>query len=102
PPRRWYATVCAPGVGVVIANPDRKYYEGWGTSAASAFVSGAVALIRAAHPDLSPAQIKQLLTDTAQDAPEGGRNDELGAGMVDPAAAIKEGNALKPTPQKPA
>ncbi|WP_030669572.1 type VII secretion-associated serine protease mycosin [Streptomyces rimosus] len=99
--RRWYATVCAPGVGVVIANPDRKYYEGWGTSAASAFVSGAVALIRAAHPDLSPAQIKKLLTDTAQDAPEGGRNDELGAGMVDPAAAIEEGKTLKPTPQKP-
>ncbi|MFI0258146.1 type VII secretion-associated serine protease mycosin [Streptomyces sp. NPDC017056] len=99
--RRWYATVCAPGVGVVIANPDRKYYEGWGTSAASAFVSGAVALVRSAHPDLSPAQIKKLLTDTAQDAPEGGRNDELGAGMVDPAAAIKEGGALKPAPQKP-
>ncbi|MEU4202253.1 type VII secretion-associated serine protease mycosin [Streptomyces sp. NPDC045470] len=99
--RRWYATVCAPGVGVVIANPDRKYYEGWGTSAASAFVSGAVALVRAAHPDLSPAQIKKLLTDTAQDAPEGGRNDELGAGLVDPAAAIEEAATLKPTPQKP-
>ncbi|MFH8411132.1 type VII secretion-associated serine protease mycosin [Streptomyces sp. NPDC018019] len=99
--RRWYATVCAPGVGVVIANPDRKYYEGWGTSAASAFVSGAVALVRAAHPDLSPAQIKRLLTDTAQDAPEGGRNDELGAGMVDPAAAIEKGDDLKPAPQKP-
>ncbi|OKH98344.1 type VII secretion-associated serine protease [Streptomyces sp. CB02923] len=99
--RRWYATVCAPGVGVVIANPDRKYYEGWGTSAASAFVSGAVALIRAAHPDLSPAQIKKLLTDTAQDTPEGGRNDELGAGMADPAAAIEKGAALEPTPQKP-
>ncbi|MFH8345549.1 type VII secretion-associated serine protease mycosin [Streptomyces sp. NPDC018045] len=99
--RRWYATVCAPGVGVVIANPDRKYYEGWGTSAASAFVSGAVALIRAAHPDLSPAQIKKLLTDTAQNAPEGGRNDELGAGMVDPAAAIEKGDALKPAPQRP-
>ncbi|WP_030018074.1 type VII secretion-associated serine protease mycosin [Streptomyces monomycini] len=99
--RRWYATVCAPGVGVVIANPDRKYYEGWGTSAASAFVSGAVALVRSAHPDLSPAQIKKLLTDTAQDAPEGGRNDELGAGMVDPAAAVEEAGTLKPTPQKP-
>ncbi|MFD7668679.1 type VII secretion-associated serine protease mycosin [Streptomyces sp. NPDC059788] len=99
--RRWYATVCAPGVGVVIANPDRKYYEGWGTSAASAFVSGAVALVRAAHPGLSPAQIKKLLTDTAQDAPEGGRNDELGAGLVDPAAAVEKGAALKPAPQKP-
>ncbi|WP_206504938.1 type VII secretion-associated serine protease mycosin [Streptomyces chrestomyceticus] len=99
--RRWYATVCAPGVGVVIANPDRKYYEGWGTSAASAFVSGAVALVRSAHPDLSPAQIKKLLTDTAQDAPEDGRNDELGAGMVDPAAAMEEAETLQPTPQKP-
>lgn len=64
--RRWYATVSAPGVNVVIADPDHKYYEGWGTSAASAFVSGAVALIKAAHPGLTPAQIKKLLEDTAR------------------------------------
>ena len=94
--RRWYATVSAPGVDVVIADPDRKYYEGWGTSAASAFVSGAVALIKAAHPGLSPAQIKQLLEDTARDAPTGGRDDARGFGFVDPAAAIKEGADLKP------
>ncbi|WP_406489507.1 type VII secretion-associated serine protease mycosin [Streptomyces phaeochromogenes] len=94
--RRWYATVSAPGVDVVIADPDRKYYEGWGTSAASAFVSGAVALIKAAHPGLSPAQIKQLLEDTARDAPTGGRDDSRGFGFVDPAAAIKEGAGLKP------
>lgn len=94
--RRWYATVSAPGVDVVIADPDRKYYEGWGTSAASAFVSGAVALIKAAHPGLSPAQIKQLLEDTARDAPTGGRDDSRGFGFVDPAAAIKVGADLKP------
>ncbi|MFC8661184.1 type VII secretion-associated serine protease mycosin [Streptomyces sp. NPDC057199] len=94
--RRWYATVSAPGVDVVIADPDRKYYEGWGTSAASAFVSGAVALIKAAHPGLSPAQIKQLLEDTARDAPTGGRDDSRGFGFVDPAAAIKAGADLKP------
>ncbi len=35
---------------MIIADPDHKYYEGWGTSAASAFVSGAVALLKAAHP----------------------------------------------------
>ncbi|TVL93084.1 type VII secretion-associated serine protease mycosin [Streptomyces sp. SAJ15] len=99
--RRWYATVCAPGVNVVIADPDRRYYEGWGTSAAAAFVSGAAALVRAAHPDLSPAQIKQLLMDTAQDRPEGGRSDELGAGLVDPAAAIEAGDKLTPRPPTP-
>ncbi|MGW7047567.1 type VII secretion-associated serine protease mycosin [Streptomyces avermitilis] len=93
--RRWYATVSAPGVDVVIADPDHKYYEGWGTSAASAFVSGAVALIRAADPGLTPAQIKQLLEDTARNAPTGGRDDSRGFGFIDPAAAIEAGARLK-------
>ncbi|MFE5034060.1 type VII secretion-associated serine protease mycosin [Streptomyces sp. NPDC056683] len=93
--RRWYATVSAPGVDIVIADPDHKYYEGWGTSAASAFVSGAMALIKAAHPGLTPAQIKKLLEDTARDAPAGGRDDSRGFGMIDPAAAIKAAARLK-------
>ncbi len=67
--RRWYATVSAPGVDVIIADPDHRYYEGWGTSAAAAFVSGAVALLKAAHRDLTPAQIKRLLEDTARTRP---------------------------------
>ncbi|MEV2254642.1 type VII secretion-associated serine protease mycosin [Streptomyces sp. NPDC050147] len=94
--RRWYATVSAPGKDIVIADPDREYYEGWGTSAASAFVSGAVALIRAAHPGLTPPQIKQLLEDTARDVPSGGRDDSRGFGFIDPAAAIAEGGKKKP------
>ncbi|MCX4524940.1 type VII secretion-associated serine protease mycosin [Streptomyces sp. NBC_01551] len=94
--RNWYATVSAPGVGVVIADPDRSYYEGWGTSAAAAFVSGSVALVKAAHPDLSPAQIKRLLEDTASDAPAGGRDDSRGHGLVDPVAALQAAEALRP------
>jgi type VII secretion-associated serine protease mycosin len=94
--RRWYATVSAPGVDVVIADPDHKYYQGWGTSAASAFVSGAVALVKAAHPGLTPAQIKKLLEDTARNAPTGGRDDSRGYGFIDPAAAIKAAASLKP------
>ncbi|MFD3568409.1 type VII secretion-associated serine protease mycosin [Streptomyces sp. NPDC058671] len=89
--RRWYATVSAPGVDIAIADPDRRYYEGWGTSAAAAFASGAVALVRAAHPDLTPAQVKQLLIDTARNRPKGGRSDAKGYGTVDPAAAIEAG-----------
>ncbi|MFG2308197.1 type VII secretion-associated serine protease mycosin [Streptomyces sp. NPDC048566] len=100
--RRWYATVSAPGVDVVIADPDDRYYEGWGTSAASAFVSGAVALVRAAHPGLTPAQIKQLLEDTARNVPAGGRDDARGFGFVDPAAAIARGGRLKPGGLTPA
>ncbi|KAB2971815.1 type VII secretion-associated serine protease mycosin [Streptomyces sp. SS1-1] len=99
--RRWYATVSAPGDKVVIADPDRKYYEGWGTSAAAAFVSGAVALIKAAHPSLTPAQIKRLLEDTARNAPASGRDDSRGYGFVDPAAALTEAARTKPQQLKP-
>lgn len=94
--RRWYATVAAPGDDVVIADPDHKYYEGWGTSAASAFVSGAAALVKAAHPNLTPAQVKRLLEDTARNAPSGGRDDSRGFGFIDPAAALKAADRLKP------
>ncbi|HET6860947.1 MAG TPA: type VII secretion-associated serine protease mycosin [Streptomyces sp.] len=99
---RWYATVSAPGVDVVIADPDRRYYEGWGTSAASAFVSGAAALVRAAYPELTPAQVKKLLADTARNAPRGGRDDARGHGFVDPAAAIRAGGKLRPADLRPA
>ncbi|MET8473914.1 type VII secretion-associated serine protease mycosin [Streptomyces sp. NPDC006422] len=100
--RRWYASVAAPGRGIVTADPDRKYYSAWGTSAASAFVSGAVALVRAAHPGLSPAQIKRLMEETADDPPSGGRDDSRGFGLVDPAAAIDAGDKLKPQRLTPA
>ncbi|MGW1777112.1 type VII secretion-associated serine protease mycosin [Streptomyces sp. NPDC002104] len=100
--RSWYATVSAPGVNVVIAAPDRDYYNGWGTSVASAFVSGAVALVKAAHPDFSPAQIKNLLEDTASDSPPGGRDDSRGFGLVDPAAALLAADGITPEPVLPA
>ncbi|AUH43955.1 type VII secretion-associated serine protease mycosin [Streptomyces sp. CMB-StM0423] len=99
--KHWYATVSAPGVDVAIADPDRTYYEGWGTSAAAAFVSGVTALVRAANPDLTPWQIRDLLRDTAQDPPEGGRSDELGAGRLDAAAAVAAARELQSAPQEP-
>ncbi|MDJ0343747.1 type VII secretion-associated serine protease mycosin [Streptomyces sp. H10-C2] len=99
--RRWYASVSAPGVDVVLADPDRKYYEGWGTSPASAYVSGAVALIRSAYPKLSPAQIKRLLEDTTRDRPAGGRSDAVGTGLMDPAAALKAAAKLQPQGEAP-
>ncbi|MFF4433581.1 type VII secretion-associated serine protease mycosin [Streptomyces sp. NPDC001513] len=100
--RNWYATVSAPGVDVVIADPDRSYYEGWGTSAAAAFVSGAAALIKAEHPDLAPAQIKKLLEDTASDSPPGGRDDARGHGTVDPVAALQAAESMQAEAAVPA
>lgn len=94
--RRWYTTVSAPGVDIVVPAPDRQYYVEWGTSAAAAFVSGAVALVRAAHPGLTPAQVKRLLMDTARGGSGSGHDDARGYGIVDPAAAIEAGSTLRP------
>jgi type VII secretion-associated serine protease mycosin len=99
--RHWYATLSAPGKDVIITEPDRRYYKGWGTSAASAFVSGAAALVRSAYPELTPAQVKKLLAETASDTPAGGRSDALGTGVVDPAAALETGATLQPHKLRP-
>ncbi|MFG2297530.1 type VII secretion-associated serine protease mycosin [Streptomyces sp. NPDC048603] len=101
--RNWYASVSAPGQDIVIADPDRKYYPGgWGTSAAAAYVSGTVALIRAKYPKLSPSQVKRLLEDTASDRPRGGRDDSRGRGLVDPVLALQKAERWKPEPVLPA
>ncbi|MFF5446690.1 type VII secretion-associated serine protease mycosin [Streptomyces sp. NPDC012888] len=99
--RNWYATVSAPGLDIVIADPSRKYYESFGTSAAAAFVSGAVALVRSAHPGLSPAQVKKLLEETATYGPAAGRDDARGHGWVDPVAALQAARSMTPAAPLP-
>jgi type VII secretion-associated serine protease mycosin len=98
---RWYAAVSAPGADIVLADPSGRYYDGLGTSAACAYVSGAAALIRSAYPKLTPLQIRQVLQETARHKPEGGRSDEMGAGEIDPAAALAAAAGLEPGPRAP-
>ena len=100
--RRWYDTISAPGQDVIVADPDGRYYAGWGTSAAAAFVSGAAALLLSAHPDLTPAQVRTLLTETAQDPPEEGHSDAVGSGVVDVAAALAAAREVTGRPLEPA
>jgi len=86
--------IAAPGVGIDSANvgsgidPTAKS----GTSMASPFVAGAAALLRQAHPELSPIGIKALLMNTAVSL----NNEDgiaypvsmQGSGRVDVAAAV--------------
>jgi subtilisin family serine protease len=60
----------APGVAILGADGDRlsdgtRYKRLTGTSMAAPFVSGAVAVLRSAHPELNPGQIAELLRATA-------------------------------------
>lgn len=58
------------------------------TSFATAYVSGAAALVAAAHPAESPAQWKYRLMATAVRADPDSRDDEAGWGIVQPYDAI--------------
>ena len=58
-----------------------------GTSFAAAYVSGLAALVRQRFPDLTPAQVINRITATARH-PGGGVDNYVGAGVVDPVAAL--------------
>jgi len=62
-----------------------------GTSMASPMVSGTLALLLQKYPDLSPAELKEILMSSAQPVPKPGydRNDQ-GKGMINPPAALKK------------
>jgi subtilisin family serine protease len=65
----------------------------YGTSMAAAYVSGVVALLRSQTPDLTQSEIEQTLRATADKIGSypysGGRNDRLGYGRVQAAAAVR-------------
>lgn len=62
-----------------------------GTSAATPFVAGTAALLLAQHPAWKPERVKDHLRHTARDLGPAGWDIAFGAGLVDPAAALREG-----------
>jgi type VII secretion-associated serine protease mycosin len=99
----WDVAVAAPGVNLPCDayNADDAYMEGSGTSQATAYVSGLVALIKAEDPALTPEQIRTLLETTASSRPSGGRNDQIGSGVIDPVAALQAAKAMSGLPTVP-
>ncbi|MBW6518017.1 MAG: S8 family serine peptidase [ANME-2 cluster archaeon] len=80
--------VVAPGVGIISTSISGGYTSMNGTSMATPHVSGAVALILQAHPELGPLDIKQLLEDTAIDLNAAGKDNLSGSGRIDVYEAI--------------
>lgn len=79
----------APGVKIKAAYRESGYIEDSGTSMASPMVAGCVALMLQVKPDLTPAQVKAALMQTAHPLPGQDPNAQ-GAGVLDPVAAIKQ------------
>jgi type VII secretion-associated serine protease mycosin len=90
----------APGVDVGVANgdPNREYQRVQGTSVSAAIVSGAAALIRAEYPELSAAQVVEVLESTAVDRGPTGRDDAYGVGELDLLGALSAAGSIHPGP----
>jgi membrane-anchored mycosin MYCP len=86
--RESYVAIAAPAGQVVWTGKDAKLYVGSGTSAASALVSAAAALIRSRYPSMPWYEVDQRLIATA--IPEGSPfpNDGYGYGILDLPRAV--------------
>jgi type VII secretion-associated serine protease mycosin len=81
--------VSAPSENLVGVIPGGGYVLWDGTSGASPIVAGVAALVRAAHPELSAANVINRIIATAHDKGPAGPDDLYGYGLVDAAAAVK-------------
>lgn len=93
-----WVDVAAPGVDVRPSATGTGSSLLSGTSYAAPVVSGVAALLRERFPSLTPDQIADRIRATARH-PARGRDDRVGYGVIDPAAALTaEPLLLSPDP----
>ncbi len=80
-----YIDVAAPGVGVLTTGPGERYRLSSGTSIAAANVSGSLALLLAKSRKLD----RDVLSFTATDLGEPGRDTSFGDGLINILSALK-------------
>lgn len=93
------------GDGGVVPNlvpGDSDYFRFNGTSAAAPIVAGVAALVLSANPELSEAEVREVLCHTADKVDTGnpyqdGRNNQVGFGRVNARAAVQEAIDRKKT-----
>ncbi|MBP6898506.1 MAG: S8 family serine peptidase [Burkholderiaceae bacterium] len=88
-----YVAVAAPGVGIWTTSSDGSYRAASGTSFSAPVTAGVLALMMAANPALSPAQVESLLYSTAVDLGTAGRDIYYGHGRIDALAAVAAAKA---------
>jgi membrane-anchored mycosin MYCP len=83
-----YVTLCAPGVAVVVPARQSGYTTMDGTSFAAPYVTGTVALMLAARPSMTAAEVRTRLEATADPPPATVPDPRYGYGMVNPYRAV--------------
>ncbi|MFE0019554.1 type VII secretion-associated serine protease mycosin [Amycolatopsis sp. NPDC059021] len=97
-----YVGLVAPGAKVLAATRVDGHAYVDGTSFATPFVAGTAALVRAAWPRLSAAEVVRRLKATASPARGGQASAAYGAGLVNPYRAVTDGTDFAPAAGLPA
>ncbi|RZS43087.1 type VII secretion-associated serine protease mycosin [Herbihabitans rhizosphaerae] len=96
-----WVDIAAPGVALTTTAPGGRYLTVGGTSFATAVVSGTAALVLQRYPKATAAEVADRLTSTAVRI-AGPRDRRVGAGIVDPYAALTAPGAAVPSaPPRP-
>jgi len=82
--------VAAPSEELVGVAPGGGYMYWNGTSGAAPIVSGVVALVRSAFPELDAANVINRIVATAKDVGEPGQDATYGFGIIDAKAAVSD------------
>jgi subtilisin family serine protease len=97
----WY--IVAPGENIVSTGRDGSPTRMSGTSMATPFVAGALALLKQKHPFLTGKQLAQIIFTTAVDLGDPGVDAVYGHGLLDIEAAMRPAGGLGiPTKANPA
>jgi len=86
--------IAAPGDEILTSDLGGRFARRSGTSFAAAYVTGAAALLAAAHPDASATRLRAALIASSR---RGGRVDaRVAGGELDAAAALRRLGRLRP------
>lgn len=92
--------LCAPGVNLKVATIRGKTMSAFGTSYATAFVSGAAALLLSLQQNLKPAAVRRILCASAKDLGVAGYGKDSGWGVLQIDTALtfaKQGVSFRDT-----
>lgn len=76
-----YIDIAAPG-SRIVSTAKGEYNSQNGTSMSAAFVSGTAALLFSARPELTPAEVRDMILTSAVDIGASGRDPIFGAGKL--------------------
>ncbi len=93
-----YVAVVAPGEEIISLVPNQMFATTKGTSQAAPHVSALANLIWAVNPNLTNAQVTNIITSTVRDLGSPGRDDQYGFGLMDAGAALAKAQmAMSPS-----